>query len=188
MQTPDALSDCGVQTASIDHDMLKDMMNRAVNNVFSTMLSRQAEAVDASTFKRSDGEACPLQYFHEDCKVLVGMVGFLGRVNGMVYLYLEESLARSLVGCLLGMTDEEVAAEGTGMVNDGLGEICNMTVGAFKQQLCAMGYDCSLTIPSIICGSHFSIETSADVTRCSAPFKTGDQLFVTDILLKIENN
>lgn len=188
MQLTDETSTCGTDTISVDHNMIRNMMSQAVNNVFSTMLSKKAEPVDSSGVMIGDEIKCPLRYFHEDAKVLVGMVGFLGRVNGMVYLYLEESLARSLVACLLGMTEDEVMAEGAGMVNDGLGEICNMTVGAFKQQLCLMGYDCSLTIPSIICGSHFSIETSADVTHCSVPFKTEEQLFVTDILLKIENH
>lgn len=166
-------------------EALSNMINSAVDGVFSTMLKRKAEPTNAL---QDPKRSCPLTYFDPEKRVIVGMVGFLGSVSGAVYIYLEESLARQLVGSMLGMTPEEISQEGMDTINDGLGELCNMTVGSFKQQLCSTGYDCRLTIPSIITGSHFSIETSADVIRCSFPFKTEDNLLVLDVLLKVENN
>ncbi len=187
MHMPDQTLE-NVEDQSVSKDAIRIMMTQAVNNVFSTMLDKEATYVDPESVQQSKASSCPLSYFKEDCSIVVGMVGFLGNVSGVVYLYLEEALARHLVGTMLGMSDAEMTAEGAGTINDGLGEICNMTVGSFKQQLCATGYECRLTIPSIISGSHFSIETSADVTRCSFPFKTDDALFVVDVLLKVEDN
>lgn len=166
-------------------ETLAKMINSSVDGVFSTMLQRKAAPTNAA---QDPNRSCPLTYFDPEKRVIVGMVGFLGSVSGAVYLYLEEGLARQLVGSMLGMTPDEIAKEGMDTINDGLGELCNMTVGSFKQQLCSTGYDCRLTIPSIISGSHFSIETSADVIRCSFPFKTDDNLLVLDVLLKVENN
>jgi chemotaxis protein CheX len=166
-------------------EVLANMVHQAIDSVFTTMLKCKAAPAEP----KADGpKSCPLTYFDPEKRVIVGMVGFLGSVSGAVYVYLEETLARKLVAALLGMTPEEIAKEGIDTINDGLGELCNMTVGSFKQQLCATGYDCRLTIPSIISGSHFSIETSADVIRRSFPYQTEDKLFVLDILLKAENN
>ena len=165
---------------------LREMIHSSVSSVFSTMMSKEVTSVDPTTVEEDDKAAAPLSYFDADHSLIVGMVGFLGTVSGMMYLYIEEQLARTLCGAFLGMTQEEIAAEGFETINDTLGEICNMTMGSFKQQLCTTGLDCRLTIPSIIRGSHFSIETSADVARRAYPFSTDGSVFVVDVLLKVE--
>ena len=55
------------------------------------------------------------------------------------------------------------------MVNDAIGELTNMVVGHIKSRLPEGGSGCSLTIPSIVRGSHLSVE----------PVKNSDHILVT---------
>jgi chemotaxis protein CheX len=111
-------------------------------------------------------------------------VGFIGEVNGLIYLYLEESFARLCTCHLLGMTEAELEEAGDEVINDAIGELTNMTVGGFKNGLCDAGYPCKLTIPSILRGSNFSIEPISSATRYTYTFDSGGHKVVTDILLK----
>ena len=85
-----------------------------------------------------------------------------------------------------GMTDDELEQAGDEAINDAIGELTNMTVGTFKNQLCDRGYHCKLTIPSILRGSNFSIEPTSSVTRRTYRFEVGSHRIVTDLLMKID--
>ena len=60
-----------------------------------------------------------------------------------------------------------------------------MTVGSFKNGLCDSGFPCTLTIPSILRGSSFSIEPISSVMRQTFRFECGAHRVVADILIKI---
>ena len=49
--------------------------------------------------------------------------------------------------------------------NDVLGEITNMLTGHLKSCLCDAGAPCAVSIPSIIRGSSYQVETLPDVRR-----------------------
>ncbi len=170
-------------TQEISELLIRSNIARAVGDVFKTMLSRDAEpGITVGDGVNSswppipvDGDAIPQ---------VVGTVGFIGDVNGLIYLYLPLPFAIAATSHLLGMTPAELEEAGDEVVNDAIGEITNMTVGSFKNGLCDAGYPCKLTIPSILRGSNFSIEPISSVNRFIYSFETSGHKIVADILLK----
>ena len=165
---------------------LEEMLITSVEKVFSTMLSSHA------AFKYSEGGVINDEKseapFNTGNPMLVAMVGFIGVANGVVYIYMEEDLAKVLTLDFLGMEKEEFAifgaAEKQETVNDALGELANMIVGNFKNMWCDEGYQCKLTIPSIVRGRNFSVETTSSVLRYAYHFDVADSTLVADLILK----
>lgn len=122
---------------------LADLLRSAVPEVFSTMLSMEAEYQPADI---------PLPEF--DAQV-AGAVGFTGKLDGVVYLFATLDFARMLTSRLLGLSEADV--DNDEMVNDAVGELTNMVVGHMKSRMCDRGAACVITIPSVVRGSHFSI-------------------------------
>ena len=170
-------------TQEISENLIRENINRAISEVFVTMLGRQAELCVLT-----DQANCWLPVSADDqasAPQIVGAVGFLGDVNGLIYLYLDVSFARIATCHMLGMTDAEVDEAGEEVVNDAIGELTNMTVGCFKNGLSDAGFPCKLTIPTILRGSNFSIEPIAEVQRYIYKFQSAGQSIVTDILIKL---
>jgi chemotaxis protein CheX len=82
------------------------------------------------------------------------------------------------------MSLAEIDEAGHEVVNDAVGELTNMTVGTFKNQLADKGFPCKLTIPSILRGSNFSIEPVSSATRRIYRFHVGEHSIVADLLMK----
>ncbi len=166
-------------TQEISETLIRDNITRAVCDVFKTMLQRTARLDQMSV---SGGpEECPPALRDENLSQraqVVGTVGFLGDINGLIYLYFDDSFAKGCTGHLLGMSPDEV-------INDAIGEITNMTVGSFKNGLCDQGYPCKLTIPSILRGSNFSIEPISDSIRFIYSFDAQGERLVADIILRV---
>lgn len=157
--------------------VFQDTVNRAVQEVFSTMLGRPA--VPEPVVSGTPPDAIELEHPH-----VVGTVGFIGAINGLIYLYLGVPFAQECASHLLGMNAEELAEAGDEVVNDAIGELTNMTVGTFKNQLSDRGFPCRLTIPSILRGSRFSIEPISSATRRIYRFKIGNHILTADLLMQ----
>ncbi len=169
----------------ITETLLRGNITRAIGDVFKTMLAREATLVSAAEITDLQNWP-PLGTNAETARPhVVGTVGFLGDINGLLYLYLDLDFARVATGHLLGMTEAEVDEAGDEVVNDAIGEITNMTVGSFKNGLCDAGYPCKLTIPSILRGSNFCIEPISSATRQVYYFNSGGHRIVADILMKV---
>ncbi len=168
----------------ISEQTIRSHIVRAVQEVFSTMLGREVQFVDppgqTSAKPRPALEGKPGQ--HDP--YVVGTVGFVGKIDGLIYLYLPEKFARLATSHLLGMSEYAIAAEGASVVNDAIGELTNMTVGVFKNALCDSGLTCRLTIPSILRGSNFTIEPISSATRWIFHFDCAGYRLVADILMK----
>src|SRR5690606_36644009 len=119
-----------------------------------------------------------------DGQLVVGTVGFIGDISGLIYLYMGADFANELAGQILGMSQEELDEAGDEVVNDAVGEVTNMTVGTFKNQLCDHADPCKLTIPSILRGSNFSIEPLTSDIRGVYRFRIGSRVLVADLLMK----
>jgi chemotaxis protein CheX len=173
-------------TQEISEALIRDNINRAVCDVFKTMLHRTAK-LDQATASNGATDVPPvLQEGNFSLKTqVVGTVGFLGDINGLIYLYFEEGFAKECTGHLLGMSMDEVTEAGDEVINDAIGEVTNMTVGSFKNGLSDQGYPCKLTIPSILRGSNFSIEPISDSLRFIYSFETEGQRLIADIILKV---
>jgi chemotaxis protein CheX len=167
----------------ISEAVFRETINRAVQDVFKTMLSKTATLNTSSDVANADGSPWehPVQINGQQ---VVGTVGFIGDISGLIYLYLEATFANEIAGHMLGMTTEELTEAGDEVVNDAVGELTNMTVGTFKNQLADKGFPCRLTIPSILRGSNFSIEPISSATRRIYRFNVGQRSLVVDLLMK----
>ena len=160
--------------------MIREHINRAVKDVFKTMVGREPTSISSPESARSGSGVTPDQSRPQ----VVGTVGFIGEINGLIYLHLDLEFARTCTCHLLGMTDEELKAGGDEVINDAIGELTNMTVGSFKNALCDAGFPCKLTIPSILRGTSFSIEPISSVVRHVYYFDCAEHRVVADILMK----
>lgn len=138
--------------------MIKDLealFSPAVTEVFTTMLN----------YSKLEVQVVPPDSVPTNGEThLASAVGFVGEFTGVVYLHVGTAFARKLTCRLLKMTPEEVDSDE--IVNDAMGEIANMVVGYIKSRFCENGVACAVTIPSIVRGSHFSIESvGADQRR-----------------------
>ncbi len=167
----------------ISETVFRETINRAVQDVFKTMLSKAATMNNSSDVANADGTPWehPVQINGQQ---VVGTVGFIGDISGLIYLYLEASFANEVASHMLGMTNDELTEAGDEVVNDAVGELTNMTVGTFKNQLADKGFPCRLTIPSILRGSNFSIEPVSSATRRIYRFNVGAHNLVVDLLMK----
>jgi chemotaxis protein CheX len=159
----------------ISESLIRENITRAVGDVFKTMMGRTVEPLAAETPENRETGTGPQ---------VVGTVGFIGDVNGLVYLYFDESFATQCTAQILGMNSLELQARGEDVVNDAIGELTNMVVGSFKNALCDAGYPCKLTIPSILRGRNFCIQSTRMAERRSYRFISGGQRVVTDIIIK----
>ncbi|WP_043582956.1 chemotaxis protein CheX [Geminisphaera colitermitum] len=161
----------------IDDTLFQNTLTHAVYEVFKTMVGHTVTPL-------SDAPDDTPNTLSIHGPQVVGTVGFIGSINGLLYLYLGADLARHISARLLDMTDTEIDDAGDEVVNDAIGELTNMTVGTFKNQLCDLGYPCRLTIPSILRGTNFTIEPISTTTRRVYRFDIHGHTLVADLLMK----
>ncbi len=142
-------------------DDVNTLVTSAVREVFDTMLNLRLDPVEFDDKALSTGTH------------IASAVGFIGRLTGVVYIYSSEAFARRITAALLGLSPAEI--DGDEMVNDAMGEISNMVVGQIKSRLSDRGLPCTLTIPSIVRGSNFTIEAVTSTVRWVACFRSADQ-------------
>jgi chemotaxis protein CheX len=153
-------------------DDLDELMRAAVREVFETMLSFELEPQPPNSSIQTTEPH------------VAGAVGFIGRLSGVVYVYASARFARDITNALLGITDDTASDE---MINDAMGELTNMIVGHIKSRLSDRGMPCALTIPSIVRGSHFTIEAVSSTTRRLCAFRCGEHQIAIEILIKPAN-
>ncbi len=113
------------------------------------------------------------------CFELIGNVGFVGQINGLVYLCLSHDFAVHAVGQILGMEPAEVEREGAETIRDAIGEVTNMVAGGFKNAFCDLGHPCKLTLPTIVCGRDLRVSCLKSSVRRVFRFEVqGHLLFV----------
>lgn len=166
--------------ADINEPLIRENIHRAVADVFLTMLQKTPDF--SAEMPLGEGQAVARKEGYRP--QVVGAVGFIGDISGLIYLHFDVGFSRICAAQMLGMEIEEVEKDGEEYVNDAIGELTNMTVGAFKNGLSDSGFSCKLTIPSILRGSNFSIEPIEEATRHVYYFTCGEHRVVADILLK----
>ena len=151
-------------------DDLDQLVTSAVTQIFSTMLGMELRPAPLGSVS-SNGDP-----------QIAGAVGFIGRLTGVVYIYTTVPFARRITAAFLGMSDAEVESEE--MINDAIGEMANMVVGQMKSRLSDRGIACALTIPSVVRGSHFSIEAITTVEGKLYNFEACGKCLIIQVLFK----
>ena len=151
-------------------DEIRELLKNSVSEVFRTMFNITARPA-------------ALRDIRESNEVLVaGIVGFVGDMNGVVYVYAKASFARALAGRMLGLAEAEL--DGDEMVNDVMGELSNMIVGPVKSRLCDSGALCELTIPSIVRGQKLRVEPDSSSECRLLSMNCDTELILIELLMK----
>jgi chemotaxis protein CheX len=170
-------------TQALGEPTIRANITRALTDVLKVMLKAQVEPVEVRGIGPR-GAVPPEIVAALAGPHVVGSVGFIGDINGLIYLYLPLQFARFATGHLLGLSELELAHADEGAVTDAVGEITNMTVGSFKNALCDAGFPCALTIPSIITGSAISVEPIGSAERCLYNFECSGHRILVAVLMK----
>jgi chemotaxis protein CheX len=153
-------------------DELASYVIGATKEVFETMVMMTLE--DSYPLKE------PVTTFH--CSV-TGMVGLAGTYTGILSIHCPKPLALKVTSNMLGMEVDEVDDD----VNDALGEIANMLGGYVKQILSKGGLDINLSIPTVIAGEDYTVNSMSDSDCVIIPFITEGQRFLVGLKLHKEN-
>ena len=97
---------------SISEDIFQQTMNRAVQDVFRTMLSSSANLVHGSGAASSDGVPWKHPVDLSGAQI-VGTVGFIGDISGLIYLYFSANFSKFVAGQMLGMSLQEIDESST---------------------------------------------------------------------------
>tara|TARA_B100001248_G_scaffold261923_1_gene255010 strand:+ start:39061 stop:39621 length:561 start_codon:yes stop_codon:yes gene_type:complete len=168
---------------------LESMVTASIESVFLKMIPLPLvfKRVGTSSYQSQlDKESADPKILPIDKSMIVGSIGFMGEVDGMFYLYMDEGLGRKIASSFLGLTEEEVKEEGPESIGDAIGEFSNMIVGTFKNGLCDSGYNCRLTIPSVLRGNHLTINpsTSFPAVRKTFYFDVAGDPYVVDLFMR----
>ena len=111
---------------------------------------------------------------------ITGMVGFAGTYSGVISIHCPVSLAMKITSNMLGMECDEVNDD----LNDAIGEIANMLGGSVKQVLSKGGLDVKLSIPTVISGEDYTVNSLSDSDCVVIPFLVEGQKFLVGLTLK----
>jgi chemotaxis protein CheX len=114
---------------------------------------------------------------------ITGMVGFAGIYSGVISMHCPVNLAMKITSNMLGMECDEVNED----LNDAIGEISNMLGGSVKQVLSKGGLDVKLSIPTVIAGEDYTVNSLSDSDCVVIPFKIDDEKFLVGLVLKKED-
>ncbi len=155
-----------------EEEMAKYVID-ATREVFSTMVMMDVE----DCFPLLE----PVTKF--SCSI-TGMVGLVGTYSGVLSIHCPQPLAVKITSNMLGMEVVEVEAEED--VNDALGEIANMLGGQVKMVLSKGGMDINLSIPTVIAGEEYTINSMAESDCVIIPFNSDGERFLVSLKLKKE--
>jgi chemotaxis protein CheX len=86
---------------------------------------------------------------------ITSMVGLAGQLCGVLSVRCSAKSGTQMASRMLGIDAEKAGPE----MRDAVGEICNMIAGNFKNKIKGLGDSCTLSVPTVIIGSHYSVHT-----------------------------
>jgi chemotaxis protein CheX len=149
--------------ANMTEEAVRDKIAEITKGVFTTMV--MMDVVDEAPL------AEPIISFHE---TLTSMVGLAGSHSGILAVHCPKDLALRITSNMLGMEVTEIDDD----VNDALGEIANMIGGDVKHIFSPKGADVNLSIPTVIYGSDYVLESMSSAESLVMPFVCGGDRFL----------
>lgn len=157
---------------SLTEEQVAGYVIAATREVFSTMI--MMEIADDFPLKE------PVSRFK--CSI-TGMVGFAGTYSGVISIHCPVNLAMKITSNMLGVDCDEVNED----LNDAIGEIANMVGGSVKQVLSKGGLDVKLSIPTVISGEDYTVNSLSDNDCVVVPFTVEDHTMLVGLTLKKED-
>ena len=149
--------------ANTTEDTVRQTIAEITKGVFSTMV--MLDVVDEPPLD------APVLNFHE---TVTSMVGMAGSHSGILAIHCPKKLALLVTSNMLGMEVTEVDDD----VNDAMGEIANMVGGDVKHIFSPKGGDINLSIPTVIYGSDYALESISSAESLVMPFQCGEDRFL----------
>jgi chemotaxis protein CheX len=102
---------------------------------------------------------------------VTGLIGLSGKCTGFISLTMPERVATLAVSGLIMEEHKVIDAQ----VIDGVGEMTNVIAGGVKTKLSNSPWVIgSITVPSVILGSHYNISYSKGIEYCGVTFEVDD--------------
>lgn len=149
-------------------DLQKNITD-ATTEIFETMIMVDINAGDPIVEKINNFK----------CSVS-GVIGLAGSCKGMLAIHLPDKVAMSITGSFLGMDITEVDDD----VTDAIGELANMVAGNIKMILDEAGKSVTVSIPSCVHGSEYTMDTVSDSERVVIPFNIESGQFLVELQIK----
>ncbi len=140
-------------------DQFDTTMDGAVKEVFETMLGVECSSIDPP----------PPPAAPDSTSVLIGLAGV---ISGSCILQIDALSGLRIAGLLTGsdQTGEEI-------VNDALGEVCNMVAGAWNRSLPELVSSCLLSTPTVISGKDYNLHSPPQGLHLERHYHCGNQSF-----------
>jgi chemotaxis protein CheX len=175
------------ETTFPDIETLTLLLDHAVAKVMQTLVHTNGRFIRRLAREEADGT--PFYKVGSQDPLVVGSVGFTGEANGMVYLYMELELAVQIASKITGMDRAEIQRTGFDeIVKDVVGEMTNMVVGTFKNGICDLGFQCKVTLPTVLRGSQLKVESTSTAQRWTFEFTVMDRPLIADLFMQQENS
>ena len=152
-----------LKDANTTEDAVRETIAEITKGVFSTMV--MLDVVDEPPLD------APVLKFHE---TVTSMVGLAGSHSGILAIHCPKKLALLVTSNMLGMEVTDVDED----VNDAMGEIANMVGGDVKHIFSPKGADINLSIPTVIYGSDYALESVSNAESLVMPFVCGEERFL----------
>lgn len=160
------------QSANLTEGQVAGYVIDATKEVFSTMV--MMDVLDDFPLKE------PVSRFK--CSI-TGMVGFAGTYSGVISIHCPVALALKVTSNMLGIECDEINED----LNDAIGEIANMLGGSVKQVLSKGGLDVKLSIPTVISGEDYTVNSLSDNDCVVVPFTAEGMTLLVGLTLKKED-
>lgn len=142
----------------------------SVIDLFDTMLSMEAEAVEPEDFPGWEGPR------------IAGSISFAGEIAGNMMVQVTEDFAAVMTAEMLGMEVDEI--EGEDEIKDVILEVCNILAGNLKSTLNDSGLSCVISTPTLTMGKNFDVETLNMARYEKFTFRCQGQNFLVEVCLK----
>ncbi len=164
---------------TITNEELRDSIDQSLSGVFQTMIEFDCQAGSFEDLPATKQKVPDLGETAMDA-AYVGSVGFVGAANGVVYLYLKNRFLEKAAAKITGLGGEDLDSE---IIMDVCGELTNMFGGSFKTCLLKLGYDSTLTIPTVLSGEELFVSTINVKRHLRVNFKSNGDEVVADLVL-----
>jgi chemotaxis protein CheX len=107
---------------------------------------------------------------------LTAIVGLAGALCGITTVRCSETTSVKLASLMLG----EEAAATPSIARDAIGEVCNMIAGNFKAKIRTLADHCMLSVPTVICGESYSLNTAEPTQNATIVLSfLGDPMWIS---------
>ncbi|MCH6256912.1 chemotaxis protein CheX [Puniceicoccaceae bacterium K14] len=165
--------------AQLPNTDLLNTLSSSLKSVFDTMLSYELVANGNEDFSGTKPQA-PKLGGSDMNSVFVGSVGFVGEASGVIYLFLQEEFANTIAAKITGLEGDDLDYD---IVTDVCGELTNMFSGSFKNMMVDIGYDSTLTIPTVLSGDELYISSLGVEKHLRQSFQSNGCDVVADLVL-----